>query len=70
MCYDADKNVLGKLTWQHVANDIVVSSADYLTVKFTIPTSYPAQSMDFTNTAYVRFCVAYTDIGSIVITKN
>lgn len=43
-------------------------SDDGLTGEFTVLNKF--WSTDVSATAYVRFCVAYTDIDSIVITKN
>lgn len=70
MCYDSDKVAISALTLDHTYDNVVVSSADYKTVTFTIPASYPSYDGDFSKTAFVRFCVAYTDIDSIVITKK
>ena len=70
MCYDADKNPIDALTNQHTHNNVVVLSDGYKTVTFTIPASYPGQETDYSKTVFVRFCIAYTDIDSIVITKR
>lgn len=50
------------------ANPTWSFSTDGLTGTITIPDTYGGK--DNTATTYVRFCVAYTDIDSIVITKS
>ena len=47
-------------------------NSDYTEGAFTIPASYQFTTSNIANfegTAYIRFCVAYTDMDSIVITK-
>lgn len=63
--YNESKTVLGGMSNGSTAWTF---SADGLTGTITIPSSY--SNKDFSGTAYVRFCVAYTDIDSIVITKS
>ena len=67
-CFRADKSYITNLSTQHTANGTVSMSDDGMTVTCVIPSTYNAT--DFSQTAYVRFCVAYTDIDSIVITKK
>ena len=69
LCYDSNKNYVGKFTWRNTLEDTVVSSEDYKTVTFNIK-DYPGWTQSIDNTAFVRFGVAYTDIDSIVITKK
>ena len=65
MMYDSDKNPINNL---NAATTTWIVSEDGLTGMFTLPETY--MNDNFSNTAYVRFCVAYTDIDSIVITKE
>lgn len=65
MAYTESKTVISQLTNETTAWNF---SDDLLTGTLTIPSSYSTK--DFTGTAYVRFCVAYTDIDSIIIAKN
>lgn len=68
MCYNSAKGVINRISWQFTTNGDVTASDDYKTVSIHIPESYDANT-SYVGTAYVRFCVAYTDIDSIVITK-
>lgn len=68
MCYDSTKKVINRISWQFTNNGDVTASDDYKTVSIHIPQSYDATT-SYVGTAYVRFCVAYNDIDSIVITK-
>lgn len=67
-CFRADKSYIINLSTQHTANGTVTMSEDGMTVICVIPSTY--NTTDFSSTAFVRFCVAYTDIDSIVITKS
>ena len=66
--YDANKTCVGFLSQGATATGGWAWSDDYLRGTFTIPSTYG--DVDLSGTAYVRFCVAYTNIDSIVITKN
>lgn len=66
-CYKSDKTFINTMTRSHTTN--VVTSADALTLTVTIPNGV-LNNKDYSATEYVRFCVAYTDINSIVITKS
>lgn len=68
MCYDANKNPINSVSWRHLDIGCGSISDDGKTLTITIPQSYDAAT-SYVGTAYVRFCVAYTDIDSIVITK-
>ena len=70
MMYDSNKNPIANMSYKSTANNTVVSSDDYKTVVFNVVSSYPGKDWDASNTAFVRFCVAYTDIDSITITKS
>jgi hypothetical protein len=70
MMYDSNKNPIANMSYKATTNNTVVSSDDYKTVVFNVVSSYPGKDWDATNAAFVRFCVAYTDIDSIVITKS
>lgn len=63
-CYDADKAKLGLLA---TANATI--SPDALTKTMVIPTG-TLNGSDYSGTTYMRCCIAYTDIDSIVITKS
>lgn len=68
--YDSEKTWLGN---QEYPCTTWAWSDDYLTGTITIPETYrysESNIVDFTDTAYIRFTVAYTDIDSIVITKS
>ena len=64
MTYNASKTANGQL---NNATTVWTFSDDGLTGTVTIPSSY--SNRDHSSTAYVRFCVAYTDMDNIVITK-
>lgn len=71
--YDSDKKWLGMYSWQHIHNNTAVSSDDYKTVTIKIVDTYPGQESTkapIANTAFFRATVAYTDIDSVVITKQ
>jgi hypothetical protein len=67
-CYNSAKGWLGTFNTTNTSNLIWEWSSDYLTGTITIPST--SASKDYSATAYVRFCIAYTDIDSIVITKS
>lgn len=64
-CYNSGKVYISNLSTAHTT--AVSMSDDGMTVVCTIPATL--NGIDFSATAYVRICVAYTDIDSIVITK-
>jgi hypothetical protein len=66
-CYDADKKWLGSFSTVNTSNMIWKWESDYLTGSIVIPST--SANKDYSNTAYVRFCVAYADTDSIIITK-
>lgn len=66
-CYGTDKAKLGSLSTSSTTQ--VTISADALTETMVIPTGTLTTS-DFSGTTYMRCCIAYTDIDSIVITKS
>lgn len=63
--YTDTKTALGQIS---KTNAFWEWSADSLTGSITIPSA--SGDRDYSSTGYVRFCVAYTDIDSIVITKS
>lgn len=63
-CYKADKTFIGSLT---NATTVWNWNSDKTEGTASIPDTY--NSKDYSVTAYVRFCVAYTDIDNIEITK-
>lgn len=64
-CYNSGKVYISILSTVHTT--AVSMSDDGMTVVCTIPATL--NGIDFSATAYVRICVAYTDIDSIIITK-
>ena len=66
-CYGTDKAKLGSLGTSSTTQ--VTISADALTETMVIPTGTLTTS-DFSGTTYMRCCIAYSDIDSIVITKS
>ena len=64
MMYNASKTAINNLNASMSSWEV---SSDGLSGKFTIPSTY--MDDNFNTTAYVRFCVAYTDMDNIVITK-
>lgn len=67
MYYDANKAVIGKLVRESTNNNTHSYSSDYLTGTYVVPSKYG--SVSFENAAFARFCVAYTNMDNIVITK-
>jgi hypothetical protein len=63
-CYGTDKVKLGSLA---ISNATI--SADALMETMVIPTG-TLNTSDYSGTTYIRCCIAYTDIDSIVITKS
>ena len=68
MMYDETKAPIAPLTNGATATGGWVWEPDGLSGTVTIPSMYGPTSHD--GTAWVRFCVAYTDINSIVIKKS
>lgn len=64
LTYKTDKSAIGQFSQ---GSSFWNRSADGLTSTITIPATNG--SADHSATAYIRFCVPYTDIDSIVITK-
>lgn len=65
MCYDASKNPIQNIAFSGTPwhwDD------EHLSGTITIPTKYGGNSL--AGTVWVRFCVAYTEIDSIVIAKS
>lgn len=58
--HDADKTFIGGYNNANVSENSWKWNSDYLSGSITV---------DMENTAFVRFCVAYTDMDNIVITK-
>ena len=67
MYYDANKAVIGKLVRESTNNNTHSYSSDYLKGTYVVPSKYG--SVSFENAAFARFCVAYTNMDNIVITK-
>lgn len=65
MLYDANKQPIGGLS---NGTTSFIWSSDYKNGSITVPQTYA--KTDFTGTSYARFCLAYTDIDSIIITKG
>jgi len=65
MLYDANKQPIGGLS---NGTTSFIWSSDYKNGSITVPQTYV--KTDFTGTSYARFCLAYTDIDSIIITKG
>lgn len=70
MLYEDIDTPIASLARANTYNDTVVTSEDGMTVTFNVVPSYASNGWDGTKTTCVRFCVAYTDVNSIVITKN
>ena len=64
MMYNSSKVAINNLNASMTAWEV---ASDGLSGVLTIPATY--MDDNFSATAYVRFCIAYTDIDSIVITK-
>lgn len=67
MAYDANKTALNGIPYGATSEGGWTWDADNLGGSITIPSTY--SNFNYANTAFVRFCIAYTDIDSIVITK-
>ncbi len=70
-CWDENKAYVGG-NMERAVNAWSWNS-DYTEGTFTIPSSYQFTETNIANfdgTAYIRFCLAYTDMDNIVITKN
>ena len=68
MLYNASKTAIAPLINQAIADGGWEWASDNLNGTITIPSSYSNVSHE--GTTFVRFCIAYTDIDSIVITKS
>lgn len=66
-CYNANKEFIGQLYTNNVSPTAWKWDSGYLNGSVTIPAE--DRNINYSATAYVRLCVAYTDIDSIVITK-
>ena len=68
MLYNASKTAITPLINQAIGDGGWEWSSDNLNGTITIPSSYSNVSHE--GTTFVRFCIAYTDIDNIVITKS
>lgn len=66
-CYNTDKTFIPNTIT--LANTTVCTASDN-NLSFTITIPSELNGKNYTSTGFVRFCVAYTDINSVVITKN
>lgn len=65
-CYNSSKTYIGQMP--NASSTVWMFSDSDMTGVCTIPQTL--NNKDYSGTAYVRFCVAYTDIDNIVITKQ
>lgn len=69
LMFDENKSIIGVGLGHDATNTGGWTwASDNLSGAITIPSKYGTN--DYTNTAYLRFVIAYTDIDSIVITKS
>lgn len=68
MLYNASKTAIAPLVNAATASGGWTWSSDHLSGTVTIPATYSNTS--HAGTTWVRFCIAYTDIDSIMITKS
>ena len=68
--YNSSKEFLGVYSKDAIAKNGWTWASDYLSGNVTISSTYGDGATGYESAAYVRFCVAYTNIDSIVITKN
>lgn len=67
--YDANGNYINECTRQYYEDTLWSWDSGYLNGTLRVE-DYPSYSLDVTDVAYVRFCLAYTDIDNIVISKE
>lgn len=67
MAYDSNKNYVAKFVNAATATGGWAWASDNLSGTITLTGEYGSEP--YNNVAFVRFCIAYTDIDSIVITK-